>query len=126
MRYVAVFLIIATIAAAAWGQAHDLTALNNNEAGKRIIAYFDAFNSDDEQKLRAYFSDNISADALKQRPIEPRLAFHKQVKADFGKLEITKVDAVRDDEIALIARGANGGSVSYSFKLATDKKIQSM
>src|SRR5213075_1024076 len=83
--------------------------------GQRVINYFAAFNSGDENKLGTFFSENISADALKQRPVEPRVAFHRQVRNDFAKVDITKIVSVSDSEIKVIGRSVNGALISYTF-----------
>lgn len=126
MKRLIPFLYITIAAAGCLAQGFDPTALKNSDGGRRVIAYFDAFNSGDEEKLKTFFAENISADSLKQRPVEPRVAFHKQVKSDFGKLEIARVDPVNGNEITVTARGSNGAMVSFTFTLSTDNKIQGM
>lgn len=96
-------------------QAPDHSPLSKTEGGKRVLGYFAAFNSGDEQKLRAFFLDNISPDALKERPVEPRLAFHRQVRNDFKTIEVQKVVSITDAEIKVLAKSVNGSWISYSF-----------
>lgn len=115
MKAVLFALLIFVLAAAANAQAPDLSALSKTPGGQRVINYFAAFNSGDENKLSSFFSENISADALKQRPVEPRVAFHRQVRNDFGKVDITKVVSVGDSEIKVIGRSVNGALISYLF-----------
>lgn len=89
--------------------------LAKTPSGQRVIGYFAAFNSGDEKTLGAFFTENISPDALKQRPIEPRLAFHRQVRNDFQTVSIKKVISISDAEIKLLAQSVNGGWIAYGF-----------
>ncbi|MEP6787902.1 MAG: serine hydrolase domain-containing protein [Acidobacteriota bacterium] len=105
------FVLITAVAA----QAPDRSPLSQSPGGKRVLAYFAAFNSGDEQTLRTFFLENISADGLKERPVEPRLAFHRQVRSDFKAVEIRKVVSMTDAEIKVLAQSVNGAWISYSF-----------
>ncbi len=102
--------------AAAIAQTPDLSALAKSAGGARVIAYFAAFNSGDEAKLGAFFTDNIDAEALKRRPVEPRLAFHREVRNDFKTVEIKKIVSISETEISVLAQSVNGSWVSYSFE----------
>ena len=114
-KFLSIFLSMVFVAGAA-AQKPDLSQLSKTETGSRVIAYFDAFNSGDEDKLKAFFTANIAPDALKQRPVEPRLAFHRQVRNDFKTVEIKKIISVSDTEISVLAQSVNGGWISYSFE----------
>ncbi|HVE56293.1 MAG TPA: hypothetical protein VNB22_05650, partial [Pyrinomonadaceae bacterium] len=78
----AIFLTLILISAvfSLFAQQTDVSALSKTENGKRVLGYFTAFNSGDEQKLKDFFLENLTANALKQRPVEPRLEFHRQVR----------------------------------------------
>ena len=125
MRIVFFLTILFSLAGQAFTQNHDLSALKADEAGRRVIAYFDAYNAGEDQ-LRAFFTDNIAADSLKQRPVEPRLAFHKQVRANHGKIELVSVVSIAPDEIKVIGRAAAGEMIGYDFNISPDKKIAGM
>ncbi len=114
-----------TVPAAA--QVNDVSTFSKSESGSRIAAYFTAFNSGDEGMLRTFFLENISPELLKQRPVEPRLAFHRQVRNDFQKIEISKLISVTDSEVKLLAKAANGSLISYSFNIdPATKKINTL
>ena len=112
----------------ALAQSHEMSALSSTAGGKRVIAYFDAYNSDDESRLRSYFLDNIATEALKQRPVERRLEFHRQVKADHGVVKLSRVVSVSDAQIKVVGRSAAGGTIEYTFDLSpdADRKIVGM
>lgn len=114
-----IFLISATV----FGQQTDLSKLTESEGGRRILEYFKAFNSGDEQKLKDFFLENLTADSLKQRPVEPRLEFHRQVREDNQNLELKEVvsiDIKNDVVVKLLVRGKNGGWLNYTFYFEKD------
>lgn len=82
-----VFLILALGA-----HAGDKTAIRfpETEAGKRAESYFKAFNSSNENDMRAYLEQNIAPGNLKERPIEQRMAMYRQLKTDLSSLEPAK------------------------------------
>lgn len=114
MKYI---LIIAILITAVWPTMAQTHSLPNTKGGQRVEAYFNAFNSGDDQKLRSFFIENITEESLKQRPVEPRMEFHKQVKGNFQALEIRKVVSATDTEIHLLARSVNGGWLAYVFTI---------
>ena len=107
--------LVLVAACAAFGQSADLTSLNTSAAGKRVGEYFAAFNTGDEDKLRAYFVENIAPHALKERPVEPRLAFHRQLRENMQKVLLRKVVSVAQNEIAVLAQSVNGQWMSFTF-----------
>ena len=127
MKLILTQILIVLFTCVGLSQVHDLAALQNDAAGKRVIAYFEAFNSADEGKLKTFFSENIAAASLQQRGIEPRLAFHRQVKTDYGKVELSRVVSITAGEIKVVGRSAGGAMLAYSFEISPDdKKIAGM
>lgn len=114
----AIFLTIILIAAvlSAGAQTAELSALSKSDQGKRILGYFSAFNSGDEQQLKNFFLENIAPDSLKQRPVEPRLEFHRQLRGDFQTFEIRRIVAINETEITLLVEGKTGNWAQYSFR----------
>ncbi|MGB2752638.1 MAG: serine hydrolase [Pyrinomonadaceae bacterium] len=95
----------------------DVLDLSKSVSGKRASAYFAAFNSGDDAKLAAFFSENTDGEALKRRPVEPRVAFHKQVRSDFKQLAIKKVVSVTGQEINVLAQSPSGEWASITFEI---------
>jgi CubicO group peptidase (beta-lactamase class C family) len=118
----AIFLTIILIGAgfSVFGQNADLSALSKSETGKRVLGYFAAYNSGDEQKLKIFFLENLTAESLKERPVEPRLEFHRQVRGDYGTFEIKKIVSMGETKIELLVQGKNGGWIAYSFGFEKD------
>lgn len=112
--------IILTFAFSITAQTNDLSVLSKSEIGKRVLAYFAAFNSGDETKLKDFFLENLTSDALKRRSADARLTFHRMVRGDFQTLEIKRITAINDTEIELLAEGKIGGWIAYSFMFEKD------
>jgi CubicO group peptidase (beta-lactamase class C family) len=122
-KYLLLLLLFGCIAAAS-AQTPDLTSLGGTESGARVVAYFAAFNSGDEQKLKTFFLENVDPEALKQRPVEPRLAFHRQVREDFKTVDVKKIVSANAEQITVLAQSVNGSWISYSFRFdPLSKKI---
>ncbi len=113
----AIFLTLILISAVflAFAQQTEINSLSKSQSGQRVLGYFAAFNSGDEQKLKEFFLENLTADALKQRPAEPRLEFHRQIRSDFQSFEIKKIVSMSDIEINILVQGKTGGWAAYSF-----------
>jgi D-alanyl-D-alanine carboxypeptidase len=108
------------------GQSAELSAFLKTDVGARIDAYFTAFNGGDEP-LKEFFAANIHPDSLKQRPVEPRVNFHRTVRNDFQKVRIEKVISATASEVKLVGRAANGATINYSFQIDPDsKKIKAL
>ncbi|MEQ1643435.1 MAG: serine hydrolase domain-containing protein [Pyrinomonadaceae bacterium] len=97
--------------------AQDVSSIEKTASGKRALAYFSAFNSREDAQLTAFFAENTDAEALKRRPVEPRVAFHKQVRDDFKKLEVKRVVAVNAEEIKVFAQSPLGTWVLVTFEI---------
>ncbi len=74
-------------------------------AGQRLAAYLEAFNADDPAKLERYLGSAFSPASLAERPLEPRLAFHRQVRDEQGKLEVLGILESSPEELLLRVQG---------------------
>src|SRR5918993_5489993 len=66
------------------GQEAGAAKLPETEAGRRVAAYFKAFNSGEEAAMGAYFEANVSPELLRKRPVEKRLEVYRRVRAGVG------------------------------------------
>lgn len=119
-----IFLILLTFLITNFTIAQNFPELSKSESGKRVLEYFKAFNSGDEQKLKEYFEQNLTPEAINDRPIERRLAFHKQLREDNQILEIKSVVSVNENEINLVVQGKTGDWIAYTFTI--DKASQKL
>lgn len=115
MKQLLSIVLACTFAAAVAAQGPDHAQLSRTAAGNRVIAYFAAFNSGDEGKLKTFFLENITPEALRQRPVEPRLNFHRQVRSDFKTISVKKVLSVTETEIKLLSQSEGGAWIAYTF-----------
>ncbi len=117
-----IFLIFAFII-----KAGDKTAIlfPQTEAGKRAESYFSAFNSNNENDMRIYLEQNVSASSLKERPIEQRIATYRQAKTDLETLEPVKILKESPDVIRLVARSAKELwlELTFEFEKSTPYKL---
>ncbi|HVP35549.1 MAG TPA: serine hydrolase domain-containing protein [Terriglobales bacterium] len=117
-----IFLIFAFII-----KAGDKTEVRfpQTEAGKRAESYFKAFNSKNENDMRAYLEQNIAPDNLKERPIEQRMSTFRQIKNDLTTLEPVKILKESPDEIKLVARSANENwlELTFGFEKSSPHKL---
>ncbi|MBK8147831.1 MAG: beta-lactamase family protein [Acidobacteria bacterium] len=122
MKHPVSLLFIATFflaASAAIAQAPDISELSKLEGGRRVIEYFEAFNSGDEQRLKQFFEQNLTAESLSARPVAPRLDFHRQIRHDHRALtveQVVSIETKQDVEVSLMARGATGTWLSFKFR----------
>ena len=114
------FILITAFIAA--GQSVELSAFSKTDVEARIDAYFTAFNAGDEP-LKEFFAANIHPESLKQRPVEPRVNFHRNVRSDFQKVKIEKVISATASEVKLVGRAANGAAINYSFQIDPESKL---
>src|SRR5918993_2189539 len=97
------------------GQEAGAAKLPETEAGRRVAAYFKAFNSGEEAAMGAYFEANVSPELLRKRPVEKRLEVYRQMREEFGGLEARRVAGASETEIKLLARTAKGAWVEMAF-----------
>lgn len=119
MKIISITAFVCFLAAFATAQPVDLSKLNSSQAGKRVVEYFNAFNTGDDEKLRTFFLENLAPEALKERPVEPRLEFHRQLRADIQTAEIKKIVSIGEDEIVVLVQSVNGQWISYGFAIDT-------
>ncbi len=96
-------------------------AFPNTDAGKRAAAFFEAFNSTDEKSIKAYLEDNLSAQALKTRSIDERMAMQRGLKSDLSTLEPAKILEAKEDAVTVAARSASGDWLELAFEFEAEK-----
>ena len=102
------FLLVAFLSALPAVAAVDLP---DTPAGRRMTDYLAAFNSEDPRQLDSFLRAAFSAASLAERPVEPRIAFHRQVHGEQGPFEVQKVIDSRAEELVLEVRGGTSGEL---------------
>lgn len=90
-------------------------ALPDTPAGRTVARYVEAFNTGDEQKMRAFILENVSPVALAQRPIEMRLGVYREMLEQMGGFVLHKVTGVGDARIDTLVRTRRGDWVALGF-----------
>jgi CubicO group peptidase (beta-lactamase class C family) len=91
-------------------------------AGEIARAYFDAFNSGDEQKIRAFEEKYRSAGALEKRPIDERIPRLLALREQVGDLEPAAIIDEKPNSIAVTAHATKPDMwVSCTFSLEAEE-----
>lgn len=110
------WLVVLSLTASFKAQTGDSPALPDTIAGKRVAAYIKAFNSGDEQAIRQFFTENVSAAALEQRPVDVRVGIYKQMRGNLGALQLRRVTKASDSSITVHLQTTKGGLVEIGFE----------
>lgn len=99
--------------------------LPTTTAGQRVAAFLKAFNSGDDA-MRAYYSENVSADALKQRPMEARLDAYHEMRTNLGSLELRRVISAGETSVEVLIRGTTDEwrEMTFLFTEDAEHKLQ--
>jgi CubicO group peptidase (beta-lactamase class C family) len=89
--------------------------LPDTQAGRRVEAYVEAFNAG-EEKMRRFFTDNVSPEALQQRPLEARLGVYRNVHGRLGAIKLSRILKSSESSIAALFEMENGDWVEIDFE----------
>src|SRR5436305_1968133 len=86
-------------------------------SAKRALAegFVNAINSRSEKFLSDFITANFTVESLKQRPVEQRLSFLKQVANDMQGAPVKRIAVVDDNQINAIAQSAAGEWFIFGF-----------
>ena len=106
-------------------QTPERAKLPDTTAGRRVAAYVKAFNSGNDQTMRDFLAENVSAQALERRPIEARLEVYRQMRGNRGTIEVGRVLEARDTAVTLLMRSSQGGwfELGFEFEQAEPHKL---
>ena len=91
----ALMFVAALVTAQGSAQDNDAPKLPDTDAGRRVAVYLKAFNSGDEQAVRQFFVENVSAVSLAQRPLDARLGIYRQMHDNMGTIDATNFTSKR-------------------------------
>ena len=113
MRVVAVLVAAVALAGAAAGQV----PLPDSPAGRRAAAWLAAFNSGDEATIKAFFEENMAAEARERRPLAERVTMTRELRAQLGVLEVRRVLEAKPDRVVVLVRGSEEFvSLTFNFE----------
>lgn len=86
-------------------------ALMQTPVGRRVIAFLTIFGSADFERLRTYFADNFTDNALGEQSAEARSQQHRQIFNETGKLRVYQVIASDEHHVVFIAQAQKDESL---------------
>ena len=102
---------------AAAAQSNEAAKFPDTEAGRRVAAYIEAFNSGSDSSLRDVFANHFSKSSLARFTDEERLQMYRRLYSELGKLELRRVAQSSDGRITAIFSTANGIPARFEFNL---------
>ncbi|HET9795674.1 MAG TPA: serine hydrolase domain-containing protein, partial [Thermoanaerobaculia bacterium] len=78
--------------------------LPDTPLGRAAAAYFDAFNSGDEDRVRRFFEDHFTPESLRERPASARLEVYREMRKANGHFRIERVLESTADRVAVLVR----------------------
>jgi hypothetical protein len=100
--------------------------LPKTSAGQCAVEFFDAFNSDNSEKLRAYYQKYRTASYLEKNPIEKSIGFCKKGFELFGLLTPIDIAQSTESEIIILCRSRRiENLIQTRFVMNDDKVIRS-
>lgn len=83
-------------------QPAQVPQLPDSPMGQIVAAYIKAFNSGDEQAMRAFFANNVAQAGLERRPIDARIKIYREMYGNIEALELRRILSVADDSIRVL------------------------
>lgn len=77
-------------------------------AVRLIQDYVKALNSDNDGEKLAFFEQNVSAEALKNRPAEARMGVMKEIRSNNGTMTIQRIITVNDSSVVALVETQRG------------------
>ncbi len=98
-------------------------------AGRVAQAFIAAFNSGDENKMRAFSETHRSKSALESRSMKDRLEQYRELHSDWGRLEVRSVES-SDEQNATVTvkpeRGFSGLTLTFQCENAPPYKLSEL
>jgi D-alanyl-D-alanine carboxypeptidase len=111
------FLLFATPVMAQQG---DAPTLPETPAGQQVAAYLKAFNSGDEQLMRAFLAENVATRALARRSVDERVGVYRQMRANMETMTLKRVLETRADFVSVLVETKKGGLFEIGFQFEQD------
>ncbi|HYV07226.1 MAG TPA: serine hydrolase, partial [Blastocatellia bacterium] len=115
-----IWLFVLSLSVSFKAQTHGSPTLPDTIAGKRVAAYIKAFNTGDEQAVRQFFTENVSAAALAERPLNARAGVYREMRANLGELQLRRVIQAGENQITGLFQTTKGGLVEIGFQFEPD------
>ena len=100
------------------------TKLPDTPQGKIVSDYLESFNSGDADKMKEFFTANLSKESLRRRPIEERLQVYRQMFNNLGGIELKEVLAVAPNSISILTKRSKGEWQRFEFEFTSQPPIK--
>lgn len=100
--------------------------LPSTPAGRIAKAFIAAFNSGDENKMRAFSESHRSKSALESRSMKDRLEQYRELHSNWGRLAVRKVEAHDERNLTVTVkpeRGFSGLALTFRCENAPPHKL---
>lgn len=106
-------------------QQGDAPLLPETTVGQRVAAYLKAFNSGDEQIMRAFFAENVSPQALQRRSVDERIGVYRQIRANMEAMMLRRVLQASEDAVTVLVETKKGGwfEIEFQFEREAPHKL---
>lgn len=120
----AFFLFVAPVMA----QTAAAPQLPNTPVGQRVAAYIKAFNSGDEQLMRAFLAENVSPHGLQRRSLDERVGIYKQMRGNMETMELRRVLEANDSAVTVLIQTKKGQwfEIGFQFEAESPHKLLSL
>jgi CubicO group peptidase (beta-lactamase class C family) len=115
-----IWLAFLLFAAPVMAQHGDAPVLPETAAGQRVAAYLKAFNSGDEQLMRAFFAEHVAPRALLRRNVDERLGVYRQMRTNMETMTLRRVLQASEDEINVLVETKKGEWFEIGFQFEPD------
>lgn len=82
------------------------SVFTDTTAGRRVAAFFEAFDSGAEERLAAFFSATASPESLRRHPAAARAKRLAGIRLETGGAEVRRVDAPSPGQLVVVTEGA--------------------
>ena len=89
--------------------------LPDTDQGRRASAYLEAFNTGNEDQIRAFMQANVAKSAFADRSLEERLEGLRRLRQDNGHLQSVRVLDASDGELRVLAKNDHDESLELDF-----------
>ena len=120
MRSMGTLLAAGTMAVAMpAGPRADEVAFPNTEPGRHAREFFQAYDKD-EAAMRAFYTSNVSAKDLEDRPVETRLGVWRRMRGEQGTFTPVRLLAEGADFVEILVRGEHGQPLKIRLNCAAE------
>ncbi len=93
--------------------------LPDTPQGKIVTHYIEAFSSGKPEKMKDFFTANLSEESLRRRPIDARLQVYREMFDNLGGIELKEVVSVGAKNISILTKRSKGEWQKFDFEFTS-------